>query len=209
MPTGKKLTQEQREEIYEARMLGEKPADIGPAYGIKPATVSKIVKQQRELHEKEEALAQRESVMAGDKKNGRLVSTGNRHNYIGTCIVGGRSYSRIFTTSSSAAATRMWEEWCEELRSRGVQRKPEEPAAAPVVPQQDEPVAIPDEQKGGVVEPESKEIYVIWTKGANPRLYGAFSDMEQALGEVDRLNEVASFLVSDCVFEVESVSLKA
>lgn len=203
-------------------MLGEKPADIGPAYGIKPATVSKIVKQQRELHEKEEALAQREGVMAGDKKNGRLVSTGNRHNYIGTCIVGGRSYSRIFTSASSAAATRMWEEWCEELRSRGVQHKPEErPVAAPVAPQeaepavapaaqqQDEPKHEPEAPKEAKVKLNDREIYVIWAKGSNPRLYGAFADMELALKEVEKLNEVASFLVSDCVFEVESMELKA
>ena len=48
-------------------------------------------------------------------------------------------------------------------------------------------------------------IYVIWAKSENPRMYGAYLTMDEALKEVDKMNEVASFLGSDDAFEVEEV----
>lgn len=50
--------------------------------------------------------------------------------------------------------------------------------------------------------------YLIWAKGEEARVYGLYLDEEQALLEVDRLNEVAAFLGSDGAFEVEEVSWK-
>ena len=54
----------------------------------------------------------------------------------------------------------------------------------------------------------SKPVYVLWAKSDEPRIYGAYHTMEDALKEVDRLNEVASFLGSNGAFEVEEVSWK-
>lgn len=48
-------------------------------------------------------------------------------------------------------------------------------------------------------------IYVIWAKSENPRMYGAYLTMDEAIKEVDKMNEVASFLGSDDAFEVEEV----
>lgn len=48
-------------------------------------------------------------------------------------------------------------------------------------------------------------VYVVWAKGESPRIYGAFDSMERALEELDRLNDVAAFLGSANVFEVEEV----
>ena len=54
-----------------------------------------------------------------------------------------------------------------------------------------------------------KPVYVLWAKSENPRLYGVYRTMEAALKELDRLNEVAAFLGSEGVFEVEEVAWKA
>lgn len=50
--------------------------------------------------------------------------------------------------------------------------------------------------------------YLIWAKGAEPRCYGLYLTMESALAEVDKLNEVASFLGTSGAFEVEEVAWK-
>ena len=52
-------------------------------------------------------------------------------------------------------------------------------------------------------------VYVLWAKAGTPRPYGAYLTMEAALNEADRLNEVAAFLGSEGVFDVEEVQWKA
>lgn len=220
MPTGKFLTEEQRWEIYEARMLGEDRKEIAEAYGIKPETVTYVVRRQEKLIE---GGTMHECVVAGDKKNGRLVSTGNQHHYIGTCIVGGKSHSKVFTTVNAKAATKLWKEWCDGLRLDQkldavlADVEQAEPSVAKVEPVVPEPVA-PKPVVPEPVEPpaakakatlDGREIFVIWSKGANPRLYKAFTDMELALKEVERANEIASFLTTETKFEIENVTLTA
>lgn len=51
-----------------------------------------------------------------------------------------------------------------------------------------------------------KPVYVIWAKGEQPRMYGVYGRMEDALKEIDRLNDVAAFLGNDSAFEVEEVA---
>jgi hypothetical protein len=53
-----------------------------------------------------------------------------------------------------------------------------------------------------------KPVYVLWAKSENPKIYGVYYTMESALAEVDRLNEVASFLGTSGAFEVEEVAWK-
>jgi hypothetical protein len=55
----------------------------------------------------------------------------------------------------------------------------------------------------------NKPVYVLWAKSDTPKIYGVYRTMEAALKEVDRLNEVASFLGSEGAFEVEEVAWKA
>ena len=50
-----------------------------------------------------------------------------------------------------------------------------------------------------------KPVYVLWAKSAEPRFYGAYRHMGDALGEMDRLNDVAAFLCSESSFEVNEV----
>jgi transposase-like protein len=78
MPKGKSLTDEERKEIYEARMLGESREEIARAYGIATASVTAIVRRYRQ---KETGMAGKECVVAGNKKSGRLMSTLDPHRY--------------------------------------------------------------------------------------------------------------------------------
>ena len=206
MPKGKRLTPEQRKEIYEACQIGESRKDIAEAYGIAVSSITKIVKAQRELQAKGDSVAHRECVVAGDKKNGRLTSTSDPHRYEGTCIVAGKANSRTFMAANAGAAAEMWRSWCNELRSK--QPAPKVEPAKPVEVKQ--PTATEAKQiEKAEVSHMDKSIYVIWAKGDTPRLFGAYTTMDAALKEVDNLNEIASFLVSEKVFEVEELTLKS
>ncbi len=203
MPKGKALTNDERREIYEARLLGESREEIARAYGIAPDSVTAIVRRYRQ---KEDSMAHRECIVAGNKKTGRLVSTADPHRYDGTCVVNGKANSKMFTAEHARAATRMWREWCSELREKHDAQPVAQPVKQPVVPEYEKEVQPVKEVR---MENKSDSVYVIWTKGDAPRLFGAYLSMEAALAEVDRLNDVASFLVSEKVFEVEELSLRS
>lgn len=53
--------------------------------------------------------------------------------------------------------------------------------------------------------PTDKPAYVLWAKTDTPRMYGVYQHMNDALGDMDRLNDVAAFLGNEDVFEVEEV----
>ena len=210
MPKGKPLTDDERREICEARALGESREEIARAYGISASSVTAIVRRYRQ---KESSMAHRECIVAGNKKNGRLVSTADPHRYEGTCVVAGKAHSRTFTAANAAAATELWSAWCDELRKQQV-----------VVPKQEpQPKAVePETARVETPMPESSKTehqsdaanmgdraYVIWTSGEKPKLFAAYLNMETALGEVDRLNEIASFLGNGNVFEVEELALRS
>lgn len=48
-------------------------------------------------------------------------------------------------------------------------------------------------------------IYIIWSKCGEPKIYGAYLTMDEALKEVDKLNDVAAFLGNKDAFEAEEV----
>lgn len=54
----------------------------------------------------------------------------------------------------------------------------------------------------------SEPAYLIWAKQPEPRCYGLYLTMEDALAEVDKLNDVARFLGNSGAFEVEEVTWK-
>lgn len=53
---------------------------------------------------------------------------------------------------------------------------------------------------------KDKPIYVLWAKSESPRFFGVYERMDDALGKVDELNEVASFLGTAGTFEIEEVA---
>lgn len=114
MARGRILTESERQSVYTMHCLGEKTADIASAYGIHASTVSRIIKELRES--KGEDMAGGQQIVAGDKKNGRLLSCSDRNRFEGTCIVGGKSKRRTFTAVNARNAQQQWEKWCQTLR---------------------------------------------------------------------------------------------
>lgn len=114
MPKGVRLSEEQRGRIYTAFVMGEQVEDIAAQYGISDGHTRKVIRDQRKA--RESTMASREKIVAGDKRNGRLTSTTDPHRYEGTCVVGGKSKSRLFMADNARRATEMWEKWCKGLR---------------------------------------------------------------------------------------------
>lgn len=244
---GSVLTDRQKQQIYNAHCLGQKTEDIAQQFNIARSTTYKVIAQQRKLQESEggEELASKTKTIAGDRTNGRLMTTSDPTKFEGTCVVKGKCKSKTFSASGSRHAKAQWEKWCQELRDEQVfmdriERKEEpQPQAQPLEeirpiqvvepPAELEPVpsderireAIHEAQQefdaittkhmeatGVPIADTSEPAYLIWAKRPEPKVYRLFLTMEDALTEVDRLNEVAKFLGSDGAFEVEEVEWK-
>lgn len=127
MPKGYPLSDSQRKAIYDAFLSGEKQADIAETYGIATRTVCNVINKQREAGQ----MATHEKIVAGDKRNGRLVSTADPNRYEGTCVVNGKAKSKAFIAVNAHMAQKAWEKWCQDLRDEQafmdmVERKPRE-----------------------------------------------------------------------------------
>lgn len=112
MPKGMALSPEQREKIYSMYLSGMRQAEIAELFGIHSVTVSKVVSGQRKLREERDMS---EVVVAGDKKNGRLVSHG-KDRFEGTCLIAGKMKRRTFSAPNAQRASIEWEKWCQTLR---------------------------------------------------------------------------------------------
>lgn len=241
MPRGYPLTDEQRERIYHLHTMNVDHKSIAEQFQIGVSTVSKCVSRQRELEQERRERKVSEIVIAGDRKNGRLVSVGTDR-YEGSCLIDGRMKKKTFTAPNGKKATEQWGQWCQGLRDEQqfmdmVERKNEplgeseavcEAPLDPIeeirsVPQTELPTDEEiyeaqeeiDAQAEKVLETTgvpladtSEPAYLIWAKRPAPRCYGLFRTMEDALSELDRLNEVAMFLGGESVFEVEEVAWK-
>lgn len=142
-----KLSDKQKLAIYNQHCFGEKIEDLAESYGCSNATIYRCIREMRERHEsgKDDEMAARSKVVAGDKANGRLLSTTDPHRFEGTCVVGGKKQSKAFVTVNAKKATEMWEKWCQDLRDEQefmdrVERKPKEESFVPT----DEPMAFED-----------------------------------------------------------------
>ena len=235
-----KLSDKQKLAIYNQHCFGEKIEDLAESYECSNATIYRCIREMRERHEsgRDDEMAARSKVVAGDKANGRLLSTTDPHRFDGTCVVGGKKQSKAFVTVNAKKATEMWEKWCQDLRDEQefmdrVERKEPEPVLV-------EPAPVPEinvrpwkevaEERQAEIDELKRKVeylegrlegygpttpfttsgpsYVLWAKTDAPKLYGLYGTMEAALAEVDRLNEVASFLGSEGAFEVEEVAWK-
>lgn len=146
-----KLSDKQKLAIYNQHCFGEKIEDLAESYEVSHATIYRCIREMRERHEsgKDDEMAARSKVVAGDKANGRLLSTTDPHRFEGTCVVGGKKQSKAFVTVNAKKATEMWEKWCQDLRDEQefmdrVERKEPEPLEEIRPIQVIEPAPVPE-----------------------------------------------------------------
>ena len=237
MAKREKLTDKERQGIYTMHCMGESNDAIADRYEIAVSTVYRIVREQRELREGGD-MPIGQKIVAGDKAHGRLMSCSDSKRYEGTCIVNGKSKKRTFTAVNARNAQQQWEKWCQTLRDEQqfmdmVERRDEQGAVcgAPAdLVEEIRPIQVVEapsdeeiyeaqaemdaattsyaEEVGATLADTSQPAYLIWAKSPVPKCYGLYQTIESALAELDKLNEVASFLGGDSSFEVEEVQWK-
>lgn len=148
MPRGCPLTVEQREQIYHMHTMNYRHDEIAKQFGIAVNTVSNVVGRQRALEQEKREEKMAEIVIAGDKKNGRLVSVGTDR-YEGSCLIDGRMKKKAFTAPNGKKATEQWEQWCQGLRDEQhfmdmVERKPVDAVATVEEPVDITPAPVPE-----------------------------------------------------------------
>lgn len=148
MPRERPLTVEQREQIYHMHTMNYRHDEIAKQFGIAVNTVSNVVGRQRALEQEKREEKVAEIVIAGDKKNGRLVSVGT-NKYEGTCLVRGKMKRHDFTASSSKVAKEQYDKWCQRMRDEQhfmdmVERKPVDAVAAVEEPVDITPAPVPE-----------------------------------------------------------------
>ena len=146
-----KLSDKQKLAIYNQHCFGEKIEDLAESYECSNATIYRCIREMRERHERgrDDEMAARSKVVAGDKANGRLLSTTDPHRFEGTCVVGGKKQSKAFVTVNAKKATEMWEKWCQDLRDEQefmdrIERKEPEPIEEIRPIQVIEPAPVPE-----------------------------------------------------------------
>ena len=107
------LTDKEKQGMYTMHCLGESKEAIADRYEVAVSTVYRIIREQREEHEK---MASSSQIVAGDKANGRLMTCADRTRFEGTCIINGKSKKRTFTAKNARDAQQQWEKWCQTLR---------------------------------------------------------------------------------------------
>ena len=214
------LSETQKHSVYQMHLSGESAKDIAAAYDVSEASVYRIIKSEREHWS--DGMAQREMVIAGDRSNGRLVSgSGGRGVYKGTCMVNGRMRTRDFKCANARIAKQEWSDWCISLREseksfleacepRGVEKSVVETMSFDEVKADESAEYVEDvvvdaapEPISVVMRPTPSVAYVVWCKTSEPRIYGLYDDMDSALADVERLNEVSAFLGNGSPFEVD------
>ena len=225
-----KLSKKQQDAIYDDYTLhGVKQKDLAIQYSVAPSTICKAISDKRkEL----ETMPTREKFVAGDKRNGRLMSCQEPNKFTGTCVVNGTKKSKTFFAKNAMEAQRQWEKWCDDMRDENafmamVERKAEPQPKAEVVcgypgdpveeikpvqeakpVQEVKPIQEVKPPVTPVVTYDDKPVYVLWAKTEVPKMYGAYKTMDAALKALDKLNEVARFLGNGEVFDVEEVAWK-
>ena len=214
------LSDSQRQSVYRMYLSGERARDIASAFDVHESTVYLIIKAERE--KSGDGMARREMVVAGNRKYGRLVSTGNDRRYVGTCMVAGKMRSRNFEAPNASDATDQWSEWCNGLRESEeafmsaceVEADPvevevvgleevevEADAAAHETPSEPACDDAPADESAEEPADDSRGqdvAYVVWCKSPGPRMYGLYAD-------VDRMNEVSRFIGNGSAFEIDEV----
>lgn len=117
------LSDRQKMALYEQHLLGEKVEDLAVAYGISRSAAYSHIAAMRKKQESKgsekgvEEVAFSQKIIAGDKRNGRLVFTSAAGSkYEGTHLTSdGEMHRMKFTAKNSHEAKTRWKKWCDDL----------------------------------------------------------------------------------------------
>ena len=139
MPKGHPTTVEIEMDVLDALAQGLSQKTVASDLGLSVATISKIKRKYElaEKHEMEREQRMTEKILAGDKDNGRLVSTA-MDVYEGTCKrANGKMAKKVFRATGLKTAQAQWEKWCADIRA-------EEAKVAAVEQAHEELIATPE-----------------------------------------------------------------
>ena len=141
------LSDRQKMALYEQHLLGEKVEDLAAAYGIsRSAAYSHIaaMRNRQESKHQEDEMAFSPKVIAGDKRNGRLMFTSAAGSkYEGTHLTSdGEMHRMKFTAKNGHEAKTRWAKWCDDLDAKAEWMNMVERNVEAVKEQDDEPKAV-------------------------------------------------------------------
>lgn len=141
------LSDRQKMALYEQHLLGEKVEDLAAAYGIsRSAAYSHIaaMRKKQESKRQEDEMAFSPKVIAGDKRNGRLMFTSAAGSkYEGTHLTSdGEMHRMKFTAKNGHEAKTRWAKWCDDLDAEAEWMNMVERNVETAKEQDDEPRAV-------------------------------------------------------------------
>lgn len=137
MPRGNPLSDETKRSIYTKYTLGERVEDIAEDMGLHPASVRRIIREERKSFEKErEAMARSGKIVKKDGNGGKLMALSPDGFEFSHVTPDGKSHKKKVDGHISRVAEQQYDKWCNELDDecefmRKVERKPKDRPAAP------------------------------------------------------------------------------
>lgn len=225
MPRRRKLDHEQELELFEMVRKGFSNKDIAKKFGISADTVS--VYYRRTLRERSKEREPKERLVA-HRKFGQTLTFSVDGGYVGHTTVNDVEDTCSISAQSDIEAIGKFDKWLDKMDAEQqflnnimrasnevpeieVKRKQDDEQEQQIYDQQHEIDAQVEEHLGTIGVPladTSEPAYLIWAKRPEPRCYGLYLTMDDALRELDKLNSVATFLGSKGAFEVEEVEWK-
>lgn len=116
MPRGNPLSDEVKKSIYTNYTLGERVEDIAEQMDIHPATVRRIIREQRKHYEKErEVMARSGKIVKKDGNGGKLMALSPDGFEFTHVTPDGRSHKKKVDGHISRVAEQQYDKWCKEL----------------------------------------------------------------------------------------------
>lgn len=198
MPRGYRVTDDEKLRLIELIDSGMSINKAAKEVGIGYATAWKI---KNEFYGKD--IRSMDAIIAGDKKNGTLKTTGPSH-FVGTCLTkGGKMKTRHFNVQNSKQAIAEWEKWKDSVnRNANECPKKQEEKETFVATHNNNQINLvnkPVPQNSSV-----KSIYILAV--GTPKLSGWFIDEDkarQAMKEANKFLELAGFDTRYSVVKVD------
>ena len=196
---GRKPTSAERDaDLWEAVVVQGLPVKVvAQDLGMSVSGAYSALQRLKKAKERLDDMASKEKPIAGDKRNGRLYTTGEQGVFRGTCILpNGKVEVKRFVVSSVVEGKEAWREWCDELRRQQREEEdlpewcyPREPAAAKPDAAGGDTSSNDGEADGSAEDAEKEEkVAEVMAKGTDgpiyalvigePRIAGYFTEDE-------------------------------